>query len=415
MHRPEREPKRKPERQRQHQRPERTGARRDRNQARRRERRPYENLEPEREAAANSLGDRRSGHRPATEEREQRGLQADRRGNREQRQQERAQPDRAHERNRHHQQQAQPDRYGGAGEEHGPAGRLHRAHDRLVLVVAARQLLAEAIDDQERVVDRNPEPDQLDQVDHLLRHRQPVTGEIDDSERAPDRAGREQERNPDGERDPEHGDQDDQRDRQRDPLAARHVLHHDRPDVRRDGRVAGDVDTSARQAVHDPANRLRLLLRLLGAGLAGDVGEEHVRPSRLQRFRAPVRKRRRGLVQARFQALSHHGAGRVGDRGDDEEVARVAVAELLLEDHAGAIGLGARDCELVDQPAGKQGEAGIAPDNEHAQPERDHRPAQLDHPSSPAFHRVEKGTQNVGRRLGSTRPGRTATARDQPN
>jgi hypothetical protein len=93
-----------------------------------------------------------------------------------------------------------------------------------------------------------------------------------------------------------------------------------------------------------------------------------------------------GPVETLRQARSQREIRRVGDRGDDEEVARIAIAELLLEDHTGAIGLGARDRELIDEPAGKQGKAGVAPDNKHAQPERDHRPAQFDHQSSPAFH-----------------------------
>ena len=54
---------------------------------------------------------------------------------------------------------AESDRDGRAGEEHRAAGRRHRPHDRAVDVVVAAELLAEAVDDEQRVVDCEPEPD----------------------------------------------------------------------------------------------------------------------------------------------------------------------------------------------------------------------------------------------------------------
>ena len=39
----------------------------------------------------------------------------------------------------------------------------------VVLRLGARELLAEAVDDQQRVVDRDPEADQLDEVRHVRR------------------------------------------------------------------------------------------------------------------------------------------------------------------------------------------------------------------------------------------------------
>src|SRR5581483_2673485 len=50
----------------------------------------------------------------------------------------------------------------------------------------ARELLSEAIDDQQRVVDRDPDPDQEDQVRDVGRHRHVVGDDVDDSERPED-------------------------------------------------------------------------------------------------------------------------------------------------------------------------------------------------------------------------------------
>ena len=68
---------------------------------------------------------------------------------------------------------------------------------------ADAELLPEAEDDEERVVDREPEPDQLDEVRHVRDHRELVREPVDDEERPGDRARREEERDRDRPRDAE--------------------------------------------------------------------------------------------------------------------------------------------------------------------------------------------------------------------
>ena len=113
---------------------------------------------------------------------------------RDDREQEAADPDRADERERHEDQQREPDRDRRPGEDHRAAGRLHRPHDRRLDLQSVRQLLAEAVDDQQGVVDRDPEPDQEDQVRDVRRHGDEVRDHVDERERPEHRAGREQER-----------------------------------------------------------------------------------------------------------------------------------------------------------------------------------------------------------------------------
>ena len=72
-------------------------------------------------------------------------------------------PDRADERQRQDDQREQADRHGRAGDDHRAAGVRHRLDERGLDVFALAQLVAEAEDHQQRVVDRDAEPDERDQ------------------------------------------------------------------------------------------------------------------------------------------------------------------------------------------------------------------------------------------------------------
>ena len=92
-------------------------------------------------------------HAAAAVEREQRRLQRRGRGDRDDRDQEAGDPHHPHERQRHRDEQREPERDREPGEHDGAAGRLHRPDDGGVLVVGRGELLAEAVDDEQRVVD----------------------------------------------------------------------------------------------------------------------------------------------------------------------------------------------------------------------------------------------------------------------
>jgi hypothetical protein len=55
------------------------------------------------------------------------------------------------------------------------------------------------VDDQQRVVDRQPESDELDELGDVRRRRDPVCEQVDDSECRRDREGSEDQWNEDGE------------------------------------------------------------------------------------------------------------------------------------------------------------------------------------------------------------------------
>ena len=103
-----------------------------------------------------------------------------------------------------------------------------------------RALDAVAVHDQERVVDRQAEPDQHDEVRHVRRHRHHVGECVDGRERSGDRARGEEERDQDGGREAEERDQDGERDRQRDQLGPPEVGGDDRVEIVLQRRSARD-------------------------------------------------------------------------------------------------------------------------------------------------------------------------------
>ena len=118
-------------------------------------------------------------HTPRAEHREERRLEGRRRDDREEWDEEAADAERADERHGHEEQQPETDRDRRTGEENRPPGRLHRPDDRQVDVLGRSELLAEAVDDEQRVVDRKPEPDELDEVRDVAHHRDLVREEED--------------------------------------------------------------------------------------------------------------------------------------------------------------------------------------------------------------------------------------------
>ena len=78
------------------------------------------------------------------------------------------------------QHRGQPDGHRDSGEGDGAACRGHRDRERLFAGFACGELVAEPADDEQRVVDRDGEADERDDVDRVLRH----VGEAPEEERA---------------------------------------------------------------------------------------------------------------------------------------------------------------------------------------------------------------------------------------
>ena len=85
------------------------------------------------------------------------------------------------------QHRAQPDRDRDPGEGHGTPGGPHGGDQRLFDDLAGGQFLAEAVDDEERVVDRHAQADQGDDVGGIGRDIGDMGEQADSGEAADDR------------------------------------------------------------------------------------------------------------------------------------------------------------------------------------------------------------------------------------
>ena len=115
-------------------------------------------------------------------------------GHRDERDQEAADAERAHERDRDEEEEREPERDRRPGEDDGASCGRHRANDGVVDRVVALELLPKPVDDEQRVVDRQREADQLDEIRDVGRHHREVRDGEDESERRRDRRTCEQER-----------------------------------------------------------------------------------------------------------------------------------------------------------------------------------------------------------------------------
>ena len=205
---------------------------------------------------------------PCAEHRQQRREQRDRREHRYRRDQHSADADRADERHRQDDQREQSDRDGRARDDHGLAGVRHRLDECRLHVSPLAQLVAEAEDHEQRVVDRDTEADERDQELHDDRHVRDVGEEPDEREGVENRGhgdrDRQQDRgqrSEDEEEDHERAEPADERldEEARATRVAVLVRLHDRV-------VAGDVDFGARGQ-----SALRRSEDCLGAALGVDV------------------------------------------------------------------------------------------------------------------------------------------------
>ena len=148
---------------------------------------------------------------PVPEQGQQRREQRDRRQDGHGRDEHAADPDRADERQRQEDHAQEADGDGRAGDDHRAARVPHRLDERGLDVLAVGELLAEAEDHQERVVERHPEPDERDQELDDDGHVRQVREPPDERERVEDRRHGDGERHRDGRDRPEDEEQDDER------------------------------------------------------------------------------------------------------------------------------------------------------------------------------------------------------------
>ena len=179
------------------------------------------------------------------EDRQQGGQERHRGEDRDERDEQSADAHRADERQRDQHEAGEPDRHGHAREQHRVAGGAHRDAQRLALVRAAHELLAEAVDHEQRVVDRDRDADQRDEVGHVDGHVHLVRQDPQQAERDGHGARRHQQRHERRRRGAEDDQQHEHRDRDGDLLAALQVGVEDRLQVVVDRDLAADVHATA--------------------------------------------------------------------------------------------------------------------------------------------------------------------------
>ena len=173
-------------------------------------------------------------------------------------------------------QQGEAERDGGAGEHNRAAGGRHRADDGVVDPVAALELLAKAVDDEQRVVDAQCKADQLHEVRHVRRHQH--FGCEDEPKRGRDRRPREQQRQRHDPRDAQREQQHDERRRDRDrDLAVAEIAFEDRLEVVLDRGLSAYLGTHTTRRARGAAQHGRIGRRVCEVELGDDRGVEQVR------------------------------------------------------------------------------------------------------------------------------------------
>src|SRR5207302_7807669 len=113
---------------------------------------------------------------------------------------------------------------------------------------------------------------------------------------------------------------------------------------------------------------------------------EHWRTRLLETGWDPSRDGPGGALQIRKEARAHLPVHRPARLEDDDESTLVAVAEMLLEDRSGALGVGPGHREGVREQS-TQPQARPAARDERGEPQRKDQPAQAERGAGPANHR----------------------------
>ena len=345
--------------------------------------------------------ERKPCHAAPAVQREQRRLQGQRRRDRRQRNQEAAHADRAHERERDEQEQREPDRDGGAGEDDRAPGGLHRPDDRRLDLATAAQFFSKAIDHEQRVVDRDPQPDQEDEVGHVRRGGQEVRVDVNAGERRHHRARREDERHRHRDGEAEDRKQDEHRDRQGDHLALPQVLGEDRVEVVLDRGLPGYVGLDTAAVRKRPVEVVGVALGLGDAQRRDDVPVDDVAPGRNELPRCRVRHDPSRAVDIALQAHVSGAIDTLAEPENDRERAVAAIAEVALENRPRPLRVGSRNRELVREQRAQVREREAAGEK-HDEPARENRPAKPQHHSRPALHQALSDKASDRRLAGST-------------
>ncbi len=294
----------------------------------------------------------------------------------------------AQEVEREDQQRAEREQDGHRAEEHGAPGRADRLDDRVGGGAAAAELLAVAGDEEQAVVDAQPEAERDRQVDGVDADVGQAGEDVQEQEGAQDRQHPDQEREAGGDRAAEDQDQQHRGDRQGEGLGAGDVVLDGVADLAEHLRRAADADVE--RAGRPAVDLAQLLdagdLLVLGAGQPGEH-ERLAAVAALQGRGAAARPVRHDAGHPRLagEALRQRrsGPGRVGGvdaargLGEQREVGG-AGEEVALEDVGGAGGRRGRVLEAAGGQLGRDPAAQDPGEDEEEQREGEHAAARTD-------------------------------------
>ena len=287
-----------------------------------------------------------------------------------------------------------PDRRWIRAKEDGACGGAARDGDRVDLLAPAPPLLAEARDDEQRVVDADREADHRR---HVLREEVQVVAAGDHGRpghREDDRADREDDREEGGDHRAEDDHQDREGNRRPEQLALLEVLLTLLDEVDREGRLAGDEDLELRALVECVDGDVDLLDHLLGvvdgAGhrdgddrAAAVSGDEVLVTGRVEGVRArdDLRARRQDVVLQLLHGglelgvVDREGLGADEDRlGNGLLAGQLLVDQVLRLDRAGVVGLVELGRQRVGEASAHRTAEDAEGDHEDREPDADHPP-----------------------------------------
>ena len=189
----------------------------------------------------------------------------------------------------------------------------------------------------------------------------------DDPQRSGDRGGGEEERDRRRKREPEDRKQHHQRDRNCDRLSLLQILAEDRVEVVLDRRLAGDVGVDSRRSAQTLQDVIGVALRLGQVQSGEDAPVDDASRLVTKSRRRPGRHRLGRFLDTAREREPERGSA-VPNLVDHEELAVAPVAEVLLEDVPGPLGVRARHGERVLEERAQPG-ACVAAHQEDNEPE----------------------------------------------
>ena len=279
---------------------------------------------------------------------------------------------------------------GHPGQHHREARRRHRRVDRLLGLASGTQFLAEAHQDEQRIVDRQRDAEHRHRRGDEDRHRGVGRQQIDQPHRDRDGADAQRQRDRGGGKRAEHRQQHDQDDRKVPPLGVGDVVFGVGRRGRAERALADDVQPDpavlhlARPVALDADFGTQLLGGVAGAGVVGGVQSQrhHIRPVGLRRRLGRIGHHRHvgdlpgDLLQKSGRGVHVFVAGIRARRRHQRQRRRALVGVMRLQLVVDAQRLGSRHLEAAAGEVTRLGHRQVDRGYQREQPTCEDQPAE---------------------------------------